>query len=378
MPILIIDGNLLARKSYYKFNKLTSAVNQDELTSLSKILGNKVAEEKELRASSIKAQEAKIEETYSEESGNKVSYKLEGRIERGIDKHFVANERFKIPTGTLYGMLRSILTAFEKYKVTKVIICYDPLQKPKTKDDRQFRLKKAADYKNRKKDPNHEMRFFASLDLAVSFFYKIGITQITTTAWEADDLIHYLTHVKYKKKKCLVLTNDHDMFQILEPNRVSMLRIGTANPLYTAANFRKEHGLPPKRYLDVLTLAGCSTDNVKGIPGVGEITALLLLKKFKTIEKMAKEYKSSNIDKRIKTALKEEENVKWKNMKKSHMLVRLYGTDKRIKEGLKTAKSTSKPEKQIKNAEIFLKTIQFKSFMLKSARKSIKAMINAQ
>jgi len=374
--VLVVDGNLLARKSFYKFTKLATPVTVEELLLLSSKLGKSTQTKLEAMKKKAIEEEDRIQEVVSEESGNTISVTTGGRIEKNIKKFSIANEKIKIPTGTLYGMLRSIVAATEKYDIGKVIICYDPIG---LKKEPQMRNKKCNTYKNRKKDLSNEQKFFASLELAISFFYKIGVMQVTSTQYEADDIMQYFTHHLYRQEECYVLTNDHDMYQLLVKGRVSLLKINTKVPVYTSEDFREEHrGLLAKRYNAVLTLAGCSTDNVKGVSGIGEAGAITLIKKFKTVPRVFSEYKSSKIEQRLKTALAKEEEKKLKNVKLSHFLVSLYGLSPKLRKDLKITKYKKTPKNRINRAEIFLKILNFKSLLTKSSMMALERMINNQ
>jgi len=367
---LIIDGHLIARKSFYKFRNLSTKVPIKALAFLSKNI--------EEQALDKKAKEENPENEFiSEESGKTLSLNQNGRIEKKIRELSLKEETVTLNTGILYGMLRSILVAYEKYDINEVVICYDPIYKVSNKP--QFRKELIADYKNRKKDPEIEILFSEGLYLTQAFFYKAGVPQTTTKRFEADDILQYYSHKKFKKDKCLVLTNDHDLFQLLEPNRVKMLRLGgkgsVRSPLYTATDFRKEFGISPKQWKDVLALGGCSTDNVKGIKGISSNKAVELIRNYKSLNNLIKTYKSNPPEKRIITALDKEAEQGWGNLKLAYRLVSLYGLKKELKDDISTIKSSKSPEICLEHARTFLNILEFKSFLTKPAQSSLKSLI---
>jgi len=360
---LIIDGNLLARKSFYKFRELKSTILVKNLGYLSKKV-------KEQTVTLKKEEENKF---VSDGSGRIINIKENSRIEGKINQIIAEEGVVSLNTGVLYGMLRSILVAYGKFKIEEVIICYDPVYH---KDNGiQLRKEINSEYKNRKKDPDTEREFNLALSLAQSFFYKIGILQVTTTKFEADDILQYYTHKIFKEEECIILTNDHDLFQLLEPNRVKMLRLGVNPDLYTAKKFKEEYKISSKQYKDVLVLGGCSTDNVKGVKGISEKSAIDLIREFKSLKILLKKYKTSS-NKRAITALDKDKKTGFKSLKESYRLVSLYGLKKELKDDLSIIKSSKSPEIRYKQAITFLKILKFKSFLTKSAKKSLKLLIS--
>jgi len=364
---LIIDGNLLARKSFYKFKNLSSVIALKDLSLLSNNL-KKQTMERTLIAETFKR------EFVSENSGNTLTLNSNGRIDKKVREISTLETEIALHTGTLYGMLRSTLLAREKHNIGEVIICYDPVYR-KASETTQTRKELQVDYKNRKKDPETEILFSDAISLAQSFFYKAGVTQVTTKLFEADDLLQYYTHKIFKKHKCLVLTNDHDLFQLLVPNRVSMLRLGKDETTYTTTRFIEEFGISPKQWRDVLALGGCSTDNVKGVKGISSNKAVGLIRDYGSLEKLIKNYKKNPPEKRIVTALEKEELQFFKNIKLSLRLVSLYGLKKALKDDISIRKSSKSPKICFEQALMFLNLLEFKSFATKAAKKSLKSLI---
>jgi DNA polymerase I len=107
---------------------------------------------------------------------------------------------------------------------------------------------------------------------------------------EADDVIGTLaSRAEGDGVDVIIFSADKDFRQLLSP-RVSMLRPaykGEAFDLETEATFREKYdGLEPARFVDVLALMGDSSDNVPGVPGIGEKTAIKLLKEYGTVEEL--------------------------------------------------------------------------------------------
>jgi len=96
-----------------------------------------------------------------------------------------------------------------------------------------------------------------------------------TKGLEADDIIGRICK-SYKNCEIIIVTSDQDMYQCLSP-QVCILKPKTMS-YYTKAMFEKEFGIEPKMWKRVKAIGGCSTDEVKGVPGVAENTALKFVK----------------------------------------------------------------------------------------------------
>ena len=368
---LIVDGNLLGRKSFYKFRNLSTELKFDEAKGLSPSVARTIS------STLDKTVKAPYREKTSESTGNKLVISTKGDIDNRLDKVLKLSERHTIQTGVLYGMLKSILAASKNYDADKVVICYDPPPIYKMQENRPTPKRKAldVDYKVRKKDMSTEMLFAVSLQLAQSFFYRLGITQVSTKTFEADDLLQRFTQHIFKDDDCLVLTNDHDLFQLLEDDRVSLLRIGTNNPLYTAKDFTIEYGINPSQWLDVQMIGGCPTDSVKGIPGISPDTAVKLMQKYGDIKRMFKKYKKNPYSTKVTNILNKEAKNGFQNIRKAYSLVRLYGLHPKLEKEIMFSESDKSKSVRFRTSIEFLSILEFKSFLTKNGLKSLKSLI---
>jgi len=114
------------------------------------------------------------------------------------------------------------------------------------------------------------------------FFCKEG--------FEADDVIGTIAKKFSDKLEILILTGDLDTLQLVNKNiKIYALRRGmTDTVIYDAKQVFERYGLKPEQMIDYKGLRGDPSDNIPGIKGVGEKTAIILLKEFKTIENMYK------------------------------------------------------------------------------------------
>lgn len=117
-----------------------------------------------------------------------------------------------------------------------------------------------------------------------------NISAFSKEGYEADDVIGTIARKFGDKLEILILTGDLDTLQLIDKNiRVYALRKGMTDTLiYDEKQVWDKYELKPEQMIDYKGLRGDPSDNIPGIKGVGEKTALILLKEFKTIENMYK------------------------------------------------------------------------------------------
>jgi DNA polymerase-1 len=178
-------------------------------------------------------------------------------------------------TGVPYGSIISILGYVQKYlnESGKVIVTWD--------EGRDRRKEIYPDYKgNRTEDWEDYDNFMAQRMLAKFIFRYCGILQVSKKGEEADDIIGTLsTNHAREGRKVLIVSGDHDMKQLLLEN-IHLLKPSTKKDiLWDVKYFMKEYdGLYPHQYFNIMCLTGDSGDNIPGIRGVGEKTALKIIK----------------------------------------------------------------------------------------------------
>ncbi len=109
--------------------------------------------------------------------------------------------------------------------------------------------------------------------------------------WEADDVIGTVGRICGENRDdCVVVTGDRDSLQLVDDYVSVNLIISrpgqTTTTLYTPEKFREEYGFDPKQLIDLKALMGDSSDNIPGVPGVGQKTALDLLHRFGTLDEV--------------------------------------------------------------------------------------------
>jgi len=181
-----------------------------------------------------------------------------------------------LPTNAVFGFCRMLLKLIKDKRPAYLAVVFDA--KGPT-----FRHELYKEYK--------ATRPPAPEDLVVQFPYiravveGLGLAMIEKEGYEADDVIGTLARMAEEQGyKITVVTGDKDFRQILSPS--IMLWDTMKEKLTTYDSFTDEVGLQPEQMIDVMGLSGDSSDNIPGVPGVGEKTAIDLIKQFGTLERV--------------------------------------------------------------------------------------------
>ena len=183
-------------------------------------------------------------------------------------------------TNAIYGFLTIMFKIIEDLKPQYLVVTFD-LKAP------THRHKLYEGYKaNRKGMPNE---LASQMPILKEILNAMNIKVIEKKGYEADDIIGTLA--KWGQKNNLevtILTGDRDSFQLIDEHikvRIPHTVQGkTETEDYTVEKINEKYGLQPKSLIEVKGLAGDSSDNIPGIPGVGEKTAITLIKNYKNIE----------------------------------------------------------------------------------------------
>lgn len=178
------------------------------------------------------------------------------------------------PVGALFGFARMLLKILKNEKPGALVVCFDS-------PGPTFRHKAYADYKAHRKPLEDALKF--QLPLARDMASAWGLTVAALPGYEADDLIATLAHrAAQKKTPVVIVTADKDALQLVGgPVTVLNEQRGVR---YDPAAVENKYGLAPGQLLDFFALMGDASDNVPGVPGVGEKTATALLQKYKSLD----------------------------------------------------------------------------------------------
>ncbi len=202
-------------------------------------------------------------------------------------------------TNAIYGFVMMLENAIEKVKPTHIAVCFD--RKGKT-----FRTDLYKDYKGtRQKTPNELEQQFPLIRDILKY---MNIRVLDSPVYEADDIAGTLSLEASKKGfKTYLLTGDKDYYQLIDENTcVLMTRKGiTELEIVNLQTLKEDYGIETKEFIDLKGLMGDQSDNIPGVPGIGQKTGIKLIKEFGTMENLY-----NNLDKVSGKKLKEnlEEN----------------------------------------------------------------------
>lgn len=208
----------------------------------------------------------------------------------------------------VYGFLNMYYKALELIKPTHVFVAFD-------KGSKTFRHNEFADYKGtRDKAPNEITYQFGILKDLLS---SMNVNYLELDEYEADDILGTIAKLAQKEGfEVDIFTGDRDYLQLVDENiLVYLAKKGISEiKLMNNESIFEEYGLSPKQLIDVKALQGDSSDNIPGVKGVGEKTALKLIQEYGNLENLYE-----NLD-NLKGKLKENlENEKDKAYLSRHL-----------------------------------------------------------
>ena len=181
-------------------------------------------------------------------------------------------------TNAIYGFATMLLSLLSSEKPTHVAVAFDVSRKT-------FRSEIFPEYKaNRAKTPDEFRSQMSYLHELVTAF---GITTFEVEGFEADDVIATITkQAEREGAEILICTGDRDSFQLVnEKTTVLYPKRGVSDlARMTPDAVQEKYGMSPEQYPDFAALRGDPSDNLPSVPGVGEKTAVKLLKQYETLE----------------------------------------------------------------------------------------------
>ena len=183
------------------------------------------------------------------------------------------------PTGAIYGFLTMLFTLLSDHKPDGLVVAFD-LPHP------TFRHERVETYKaGRAKTPDDLLEQFPKIK---EILPSMGIHTIELQGYEADDILATLaTQAREAKIETIVITGDRDSYQLVEDPYVKVLynRRGVSDYiLFDEEGIRERTGVAPIDYVKYAALRGDKSDNLPGVPGVGEKTAAKLVNEFGTLD----------------------------------------------------------------------------------------------
>jgi len=182
-------------------------------------------------------------------------------------------------TNSVYGFCTMLLSLLKEQKPDGVIVVFD-------RKEPTFRHLAAPEYKaQREAQPDI---LYQQMDIIKEVLGAMGIAAIDAAGFEGDDLIATVaTMAERDHHDLLIVTGDRDSYQLVKDPHIRVLynKRGVSDyALYNESGIFEKTGVTPAQYPDYAALRGDSSDNLDGVPGVGEKTAAKLISKYKTLQ----------------------------------------------------------------------------------------------
>ncbi|WP_326910005.1 DNA polymerase I [Sedimentibacter sp. MB31-C6] len=181
-------------------------------------------------------------------------------------------------TNAVYGFLSMLYKLMDTYSPDYICVAFDP-EKP------TFRHEKYKDYKaNRAKAPNELVEQFKLIRDVLSLH---NIKCVEIEGFEADDVAGTLSNMAEKQGALVYLvTSDRDYLQLIDDNiKVLLTKKGVTNiNEMDIKSIEEDYGISPTQFVDLKALMGDQSDNIPGVAGVGEKTAIKLIKEYGSLD----------------------------------------------------------------------------------------------
>ena len=203
------------------------------------------------------------------------------------------------PTNAIFGFLNILQRMLDEQKPDAVCVSFD-------RREPTFRHQAYDGYKAQRKGMPEELA--AQMPVLKETLDAMGIRRYEMAGYEADDILGTVS-VKCAEKgwNCVVVTGDKDSLQLITDTTTVCnvkTRMGQTETInYTPEVFREEYGFDPPQMVDLKALMGDSSDNIPGVPGVGEKTALELVRKYGTVENIYADLSALDIKEGVRKKL---------------------------------------------------------------------------
>ncbi|MBO6016418.1 MAG: DNA polymerase I, partial [Oscillospiraceae bacterium] len=176
----------------------------------------------------------------------------------------------------VYGFLAILQHLLEELKPEALCVAFD-------RKEPTFRHKSFDFYKAQRKPMPEELA--VQMPLLKEVLDAMGIPRLELAGYEADDILGTLSRIAEEQgDHCFIVTGDKDSLQLVSDGTTVCnvkSRMGqTETILYTPERFREEYGFEPPLMVDLKALMGDSSDNIPGVPGIGEKTAMDLVRRY--------------------------------------------------------------------------------------------------
>ena len=207
------------------------------------------------------------------------------------------------PTNAIFGFLNILQRMLDEQKPDALCVAFD-------RKEPTFRHKAYDGYKAQRKPMPEELA--VQMPLLKETLDAMGIRRYELAGYEADDILGTAARIcRERGWDCAVVTGDKDSLQLID-ERTTVCnvksRMGQTETIdYTPEVFEAEYGFAPPQMVDLKALMGDSSDNIPGVPGIGEKTAMELIRKYGTIDNIYRQLPALEIKEGVRKKLAEGE-----------------------------------------------------------------------
>ncbi len=183
------------------------------------------------------------------------------------------------PTNAVYGFTSMLINVLRDEQPTHVAVAFD-------RGEPTFRHEQYVEYKATRKETPADFR--SQLSLIFEVLDVLGIRRLSVAGYEADDVIATLATQAADDMDVLIVTGDRDALQLVTPDVTVLYTMRGISEMarFTPAAVEAKYGLTPAQYPDFAALRGDPSDNLPGIPGVGEKTATRWISEFGSLAEL--------------------------------------------------------------------------------------------
>ena len=207
------------------------------------------------------------------------------------------------PTETIFGFLKTVIKAIADHNPTHLCLVFDPV-------GGSFRNDLYQGYKANRSPAPPELK--TQIEQLQTMCSDLNLPILRLKGYEADDVLASIVEKFYKENDFLIYSGDKDLFSLLDKN-VTLYRPARMGGDFNAVDtawLKTKYDLTPDQITDFLSLMGDAADNIPGVKGIGEKTAIKLLSQYKNLDQVYKNIESLQPASLIKKLKEGEESAK--------------------------------------------------------------------
>ena len=205
------------------------------------------------------------------------------------------------PTNAIYGLINIVMKQVSALSPDYAVIAFD-LHAP------TFRKQMYEGYKAGRHETPEEL--LAQFDGAKACMSALGLNVMTLEGYEADDILGTVSAFASKDEgtHAYILSGDRDLLQLIDENVTVLLATNSETLTVNHAEFEEKYIILPSQFVDLKALMGDSSDNIPGVSGVGEKTAIKLIYEFGSLDGVYENLDSPSISASLRAKLEKDKD----------------------------------------------------------------------